>query len=137
MAALGKSTKEERVEWKAWIDLMDSTEDGNDGERVGLNMEEIYIILLLDVSVFQYEYALDNYMCLNCICQQVLPWGYVLNWSHYTHVNMGVTTNTISLSIDFADVGKSFISQCGMTTGTVASNDGIILQKWIETPPIP
>ena len=54
-----------------------------------------------------------------------------------TNVNMGVMANIICRSIDFADVGKSFISQCARTTVTVACNDGMIPQKWMETPPIP
>ena len=31
-AALGKSTKEERVEWRARIDVMDASEEADDGE---------------------------------------------------------------------------------------------------------
>ena len=31
-AALGKSTKEERAEWRAIIDVMDASEEVNDGE---------------------------------------------------------------------------------------------------------
>ena len=46
-----------RQGWRGW------------GRRGSLNIEEIYTILLLDVPVFQYEYALDIYMHLNCVCQ--------------------------------------------------------------------
>ena len=88
------------------------------------------IILLLEVSVFQYKYALDNYICLNSIRQQILQlWGYVLCWSHYTHVNMGIMANTIRRFIDSANVGKSYISQCVRAIVTVACNDGIIPQE--------
>ena len=72
----------------------------------------------------RYLHAQNLYMSAAC-------------WSHYTHVNMGLKASTIHLSIDFANFGRSFILQCVRTPVTVACNDGIIPQKWIETPPIP
>ena len=61
---------------------------------------------------------------VNCILESLHP------------LKLGLMASTIHLSIDFLDSGKSFILQCVRTTCTVACNDRIVPQKWMETPPI-